>query len=154
MREHKRHTARRVASTRHAFLAGGIPFPGLDGGYPLPMSGGFPLPRFGWGYPLSRSGWRGLPLPRSGWRGYPLYKSGWGYPLSLTWAGGTPHPDLGRGYSPTWPGKGVLPHQEGWGYTPSAGWGYIPPPPPPRNGEKTDIPKYKYYLPSYFVRGQ
>ena len=42
-----------------------------------------------------------------------------------------------------------------WGGTPSQVRGRgVPHPIPPRNCEQTDIPKYKYYLPSYYVRGR
>ena len=85
-----------------------------------------------------------------------------GYPIQT---GGTLS-SLGRGWSTTiqsQPGGGY-PHQPGYppphqpdgvpqsgrmGY-PHLGPGRVPPPP---GGEQTDIPNYKYYLPSYFVRG-
>ena len=50
----------------------------------------------------------------------------------------------GMGYPPppvTWMGVPPLPLVDQMGY-------------PPTNGEQTDIPKYKYYLPSYYVRGR
>ena len=114
LRERKRHTARRVASTR--FADGGVPpIPGLDGGgIPSSLGRGVPQvpshPDLGRGYP-------GYPRPRSGWgvphsadgenpiqswmgRGTPGYLPppsgpGMGYlHPDLRW--GTPHPDLRR----------------------------------------------------------
>ena len=73
LRERKRHTARRVASTRCAVLSnpdlvrGGDPVPVPGGGHTL----GTPLPRPGMKYPSSYPdlGW-GTPLPRPE-MGYP-----------------------------------------------------------------------------------
>ena len=131
LRERKRQTTRRVASARFADV-GGVPHPVLDrGGTPSSLGGGYPRvlpPDLGWGTTLSR---KGCPPPDLGWS--------------------TPHPDLGQGTP-----------RPGMGYPPRPGTGYPPltqtwdgvPPPPPTNGEQTDIPKYKYYLPSYYVRGR
>ena len=101
LRERKRHTARRVASTRCAALSnpdlvgGGVPGPRSGGstqskvqGVPSPRSGGVPSPRSGgtpsqvWGVPHPRS--RGYPIPGPG--GYLIPGPG-GYPIQ-TWLGG------------------------------------------------------------------
>ena len=96
---------------------------------------------------------------------------GWGTPpppSDLGW--GTPHPDLEWGTPTIQTWDGVVPHHQTWdglpppptiqtwdGVTPpppsDLGRG-PPPPPPPTDGEQADIPKYKYYLPSYYVRGR
>ena len=171
LREHKRHTARRVSSARYAGREGylvpgpgrGVPGPRSgEGGYLVPGLGGYPDPGRG-GVPSPRSG--GVPHPRSG--DYPIPGLG-RYPIpglggtpSRPGQGGgegVPHPDLVRGWGvpqvppppcQTW--DGVSPQSDlGWGTPrPDLGWGT-----PHRNGEQTDIPKYKYYLPSYYVRGR
>ena len=127
LRERKRHTARRVASTRYAVPVGGYPppilGPDLDGGGVPPsqvwMKGG------GVGIPF-RSGRRGSWVPLPGLDGgYPILLMGMGvptrpdlgrgYPLVQTWEGGTPHPDLGR--CTPYPDLGrSTPCQERWGY--------------------------------------
>ena len=113
LRERKRHTARRVASTRYAALSN----PDLVGG----------------GTP-SRPGQGGVPpthhpdLVGGGTPGIPT-------PTIQTWSGGLPHPDLAWGgtlgtpqtgmeYPPTW--DGVLPLDLGWG-TPHLDLGWVPP---------------------------
>ena len=52
-----------VGGTPSGCRGGGTPFPGLDGGYPLPRSGqgGVPPSQAGRGYPLPRSRWGGTP---------------------------------------------------------------------------------------------
>ena len=123
LRERKRHTARRVASTRcvPGPGGGGVNLSQVRGEYPVPCLGGrgLPHPRSrGVPCPRSRGGtqsqvqegdtWsqvRGGTHPRS--RGVPC-------PRSL---GGVPHPssryppylDLGWGTSPTWTWDGVPP---------------------------------------------
>ena len=55
-------------------------------------------------YPIRLTGGHltgGTPIHPDG--GYSLPRSGWGYPSQV------PHPDLGRGYPPPGPGKGVPP---------------------------------------------
>ena len=91
LRERKRHTARRVASTWYAALVGVPPAGGYPArgelharGYPFP--GGVP-PCMGRGTPCLGRG--GTPLPHLG-MGYPP-SAGWGTP---------PCPDLGREYLP------------------------------------------------------
>ena len=133
LRERKRHTARRVASTRCAALSGvggtwsqvwGVPCP-RSRGYPVPGLGGTPSQVWGgtpsqvWGVPHPRSG--GVPHPRSG--GVPHPRSG-----------GVPHPDLVRGVlrvPPTLPrpGMGYPPYLDlGWGTPlPRPEMGYPPP---------------------------
>ena len=87
LRERKRYTARRVASTLCAALSnpdlvgGGVPHPRSRGGYPVPGLGGAPRPRLGGG---------GLPHPRSG-----------GGTPSRPGQGGPPLPRPGMGYPPT-----------------------------------------------------
>ena len=131
LRERKRHTARRVSS---AYYAGE--------GVPCPRSGGGSTP----------SQVRGVPHPRSG-GGYPVPGPG-GTPSQVQ-GEGVPHPDLVRGVPqvtpPARPGMGYPPARSGMGYPPQT-WDRVPP--HPNNGEQTDIPKYKYYLPSYYVRGR
>ena len=53
LRERKRHTARRVASTRYAVLVG-VGVPTLGGGYLPWWGGGVPTPGGGWGTYLGR----------------------------------------------------------------------------------------------------
>ena len=87
LREHKRHTARRVASARYADLSRGVPHL-RSGGYPIPGLGGVPHPRpRGVPHPIS---W-GVPHPRS--RGYLILGLG-GTPSHVQ---GVPHPRVGRG---------------------------------------------------------
>ena len=89
----------------------------------------------------------------SGGGEYPI-QSWWGVPL-LSWLGGIPssHDRGYPGYSPHHPGRGV-PHpvMVGVPLVPChhQTWDRVP----PTDGEQTDIPKYKYYLPSYYVRGR
>ena len=88
LRECKRHTARRIASTR-------------CGGWVVPPGGGYPIPR--WGTPHLG---RGTPIS---WMGYPHLDLGWGTPhLDLGW--GTPPPGPGMGY-PLCRLDGVPPHK-------------------------------------------
>ena len=135
--ERKRHTARRIASTRYAALCnpdlvGGVPgvpphHPDLVGGYPIQIwSGGTPSkPNWGW-YPIQT--WSGGTPSRPG-QGYPIqtWSGGilgtpspsrpvMGYPPDLRW--GTPHhPDLGWGTPQTW--DGVPPTIQTWDGVPS-----------------------------------
>ena len=101
-----------------------------------PLRGGYPIPGLAWGGVTPCQVWlQGYPILGlvGGTQGNPLTRSGWGTPADLGW--GPPRP--GMGYPPqTWDG------------VPSSPWTWdgIP----PHNGEKTDIPKYKYYLPSYY----
>ena len=86
--------------------------------------------------------------------GYPQGppSAGWGnFPCHLD--GVPPTPGPGMGYPPPNQLEGVSPHLDLGSGTPLANWpdGVIPPP-PTTNGEQTDIPKYKYYLPSHYVR--
>ena len=103
-------------------------YAGGGGGYHPDLARGVPPPsRPGWGVPR-------YPLTiQTGPGGYP--DLGWGTPH---------HPNLGSGTP-------LLHH-------PDLGWITPPPRPgtvnPPINGEQTDIPQYKYYLPSYYVRGR
>ena len=132
LRERKRHTARRVSSARYA--GGGYPIPGLGGTPSQVWGGGYPIPGLVEGHPvpglgITLSQVRGAPHPRSG--GYPIPGLG-AVPLSQVWPGGTQ----------TWDG------------VPPLTWDGVPPPARPGMGyppqcEQTDIPKYKYYLPSY-----
>ena len=100
-------------------LPGGYPHLDLGRGYPhlgrrYPLQtweGGTPMSRPGKEYPPSRPE-KGVPPSRPG-KGIPL-PAGWGAPPppqmvynplpggtpTWTWEGGTPHPDLGRGYPP------------------------------------------------------
>ena len=129
---------------------------------------GVPSPRSGGGVPRPRS-WGGTPsqVRREG----TLSQVRGGYPIPGL--EGVPHPDLVRGVvpqvPPPGPEMGYPPATPGMGYPPSPSqiWDGVPPPwpdlgwgtPPasrpemgyPHNGEQTDIPKYKYYLPSYYV---
>ena len=115
----------------------GVPHRVLTGGTPSnPDRGrGYPHPVLGRGYP-----WVSPILTWDlTWMGVLPIHLGWGYShLNLGW--GNPLPDLGRG----------MPHPYlGIGYPLLAGWGY-----PQCKCEQTDIPKYKYYLSTYFVRGR
>ena len=72
-----------------------------------------------------------------------------GTPLDLDL--GPPHLDLDLGPPPPRPGPGTPPT---WTWTwdpPTWTWTWDP---PPRKSEQTDNSKYKYYLPSYYVRGR
>ena len=137
LRERKRHTARRVASTRCAALSnpdlvrlGGYPVPGPRGthtwGVPSPRSRGGTWSKV-WGVPGPRSlggiqsqVWGGTPSrPGQGVLWVPPYLDlGWGTPhLDLGW--GTPH----LGWGTPLPGMGYPPYLD-------LGWGTPPPPPP------------------------
>ena len=106
-------------------------FPLLRPGTPPPGPGlGTPLPGPGLGTPLQGPG-LGTSLPRPE-LGTPLYPD-----LDL----GPPYPDLNLGPPLPRPGLGTLPTQT---------WTWTSPP----KSEQTDISKYKYYLPSYYVRGR
>ena len=115
LRVRKRHTARRIASTRCAGLVGGGVPPGLD---------------LGRRYNPHLDLGRGTPHLDLG-REYPPPGPGKGYP---------PHLDLGRGYPPPGPGKGVPPTWTWEGVTPPQTWDGVPPSsagrgtPPPRCG--------------------
>ena len=76
---------------------GGTPFPGLDGGYPLPRSGRGGGTPFWW--------WGGGVIP---WDG--------DTPIQ-TWEG-VPPSGPGKGYPPPGPAKGVTPLSARWGYPP------------------------------------
>ena len=89
LRARKRHTARRVASTRDAVPVGGTP-PSWD----LTWMGEVPpCPNLGRGHLPFRPK-KEVP-PVLTWEGVPLYWPGKGYS----------HPHLGRGYPLSWPGK-------------------------------------------------
>ena len=115
LRERKRHTARRVASTRYAALSnpdlvgGGVPHPDLVGGRgvtPPPPSrpglGGVPHPDLVRGGTPSKPGQGGTATIQTWSGGYP------GLPPTPSRPGwGVPHPDLVRGYPltiQTWDG--------------------------------------------------
>ena len=132
LRESKRHTARRVASTRYAALSN----PDLVGGYPIqtwlgvppsrPGQGGTPsrpgqgVPPTGMGYPPPEMGyppnWDGVPLrpgmgyssrpgteyPPQTWDRVPRPRPGMGYP-PLDLRWGTPLPRPEMGYPPAPP---------------------------------------------------
>ena len=97
LRERKRHTDRRVASTRYAALPGvGTPTP--VGVPPPPASWmGYPPRPAGWGTPPPAS-WMGYPPgqldgvpPPASWMGYP--PASWmGYPPPASWMGTPPRP--------------------------------------------------------------
>ena len=111
LRERKRHTARRIASTRCAALSN----PDLVGGVPGPMSGG----------DTQSQVWREYPDPGPG--GYLVPGLGGtqsqvqGNNLSQVWGGtpGTP-PDLGWGTPLPRPGMGYPLPRPGMGYPPPA----------------------------------
>ena len=161
LRERKRHTARRVASTCYAALSN----PDLVGGYPIQTWLGV-----SWVPPTIQT-WlgRGGTPSRPGW-GYPRYpqpsRPGWagGYPIQ-TWLGGTPDfvggtpdtppPSRPRlGVSQTWLGVPWVPpfsdlvrgdtpgtpHHPDLDGVPSSrpGMGY-PPPPQPEMGYPLDL---------------
>ena len=131
LREHKRHTDRRVASTPSVVLMGGGT-PSQD------QTGGYPHHWMGEGYPIqSWTGWGGIPIsgripgrmgvPPEGWIGVPLP------PPKTRW--GTPSPHPGMGITPT-PGLAGVPP---WT------WTLLGSPPPPSVDWHT---KWNYYLPS------
>ena len=138
LRERKRHTARRVASTRCAALSN----PDLVGGVPRPRSRGVPLSQV-WGYPVPGLGGdtlskvqggtlsqvRGVPHLR--YRGTPSQvrggtpsRPGQGGTLGIpqTWDGVPPYLDLG--WDNPLPGPGM-------GYPPPQTWDGVPPLPRP-----------------------
>ena len=129
----------------HSVMVGGIPHPVMVGegypGYPPPSRPGRGAP---WVPPTIKT-WDGVPPTIQTWDGVPPAIQTWdGVPSTIKPGMGTPLPSRpGMGYPPT-----IRP---GMGYPPPSrpGMGY-----PPTNGEQTDIPKYKYYLPSYYVRGR
>ena len=103
--EHKRHTARHVASTPPVVL--------IRGGVPHPRS----RSRQGVPHPRSRSRW-GVPHPRSRWGRVPYTRS--------RSRQGVPHPRSRQGGTPSqvqmgYPGRGI-PHPSG----PGPGWGTLP----------------------------
>ena len=108
-RERRRHTARRVASTRCAVPVEVPPILGPD-------LDGVPPSQVWMGYPPSRPGKRVLPCLDLG-RRYPLPGLGKGVPTHLDLGRDTPHLDLervpspgpGRGYPLPGPWKGVPP---------------------------------------------
>ena len=123
LRERKRHTDRRVTSTRYAAPAGGVG--GTPGGHP-PYPGRVP-PLWGGGVP-----WAGAPLlegctpgrhpPAGGYPGWVppargVHQAG---PPTWTWMGYPPHLDLDG--VPPLPGPG-------WGTPPTWTWNGVPPPP-------------------------
>ena len=124
---------------------GGYPIQSWWGVPQVPVcSPGTPPPSdLGWGTPHHPDqGWGTPPPSDLGWGTPPPSDLGWGTPLSRPVIGYFPPPsDLGWGtpHHQTW--DGVPPIRPGMGY-------------PPTDGEQTDIPKYKYYLPSYYVRGR
>ena len=117
LRERKRLTTRRVASTHSAVLTGrgGGPHLGLASGVPHPALARGPgtevPPTWDWGTPPPPG--PGVPPP-PGTGGPPHL--GLGYPPTPTWAWGTPlcmvlgTPHLGLGYPPP-PGTGVRPRK-------------------------------------------
>ena len=146
--------------------------PDLAGGYPIQSWWGYPR------YPTTIQTWPGGYTPSShGGRGYP------GYPPPSRLGREVPHP-VTMGRYPDYPppsksGPGVpwipptirpgmmYPHHQTWDEVPPPHyqtWDGVPPtttirpgkgyPPPPTDGEQTDIPKYKYYLSPYYVRGR
>ena len=130
----------------HPDLGWGTPHhPDLGWGTPLPSRPGMGYPppsRPGMGYPpSSRPGMEYPPPPSRLGMGYPTIQTWDGYPTMVGW--GTPPSRPGMGYPPS--------SRPGIGYPPTQTWDRVPP--PPTNAEQTDIPKYKYYLPSYYVRG-
>ena len=113
LRERKRQTACRVASTRYAAPIGGTP-PSWD---------------------LT---WMGVPPSQVGstpeldlGRGYPLPEPGKRVPPAWTWEGGTPPPETGKGIPPAWTWEGGTPHLDlgmGRGSPPPSQWMGYPPP--------------------------
>ena len=123
LRERKRHTACRIASTRCAALSNpdlvggegsqvwGGTWSQVQGRYPVPGQGGTPSQVWGRGYPIQTwlggvlwvfppdLGWS-TPLPRPG-IGYPHYLDlGWGTPLPRPEMEYPPYPDLRWGTPP------------------------------------------------------
>ena len=115
LRERKRHTARRIASTCYAALS----HPDLVGRYPIQTwSGGTPS-RPGWGVPWvlpTIQTWSGVPqVPPTIWT--------WdGEPPDLRW--GTTPPRPGTGYPQ--PGMGYPPTIQTWDGVPLPEMGYPP----------------------------
>ena len=105
LRERKRHTARRVASTRYAALSGG----GTQGTPPSTPGQGVPH------QDLVGEGYLGYPPPSRPGQGYPGY-----LPPSRP-GQGVPHPDLVAGWGVPWVPPPSRP-----------GWGYLSYPPPSR----------------------
>ena len=171
LRERKRHTALRVASTRYVVPVAGTPILGSDLDW-----GGVPAPSPSWDLTWMGRGY--LPLcPPTPAPPHPGIWPGWG--------GGTcpaPHPgsDLDGGYLPCphspchgiWPGWGVpdppLPCPLSWDLSwmrgrylspPDLGRGTPPPiswmvvPPPPGRGVNWHT-NWNYYLPSSFGCGR
>ena len=94
LREHKRHTARRVASARYAVLSNG--------------GGGTPSSHGGGGYPI-QSWWGGTPSSPDWWweGGYPIQSWLGVLHLVLTWGTlGTTPSRPGMGYPLSRPGMG------------------------------------------------
>ena len=129
----------------------GVPLLILDGIPPISTMV-YPLSRPGMGYPHPWDGvpptqtWNRAPHTQT-WDGVPPPRPGTGYPPTQTWdevppIPGTGYPRPGLGYPSPRPRRG----------TPTQTWNRVPP--TPTNGEQTDIPKYKYYLPWYYVRGR
>ena len=89
---------------------------------------------------------------KSGVKNFSLYWIRTPSPLSK--AGSGPSPPLSKA------GLGPPPSKVGLGNPPPSKAGLGPPPkgwiwyPPTPKSEQTDISKYKYYLPSYYVRGR
>ena len=121
LRERKRHTARRVASARYAGWGGGLPRPGMVGGYPI---------QSWWGVPHLVMVERGIPHPVMV-GGYP--------PTILTWPGG----EYMGVEAPSRPGCG-----DTWGTPPPSrpGWG-TPPPSRPGQGTPPTIKTWLRYPP-------
>ena len=133
LREHKRHTARHVASARYAALSayregeGVVPHPVLDGGGDVPHpvlyggctpSQGTPHLDLGCGAPIN---WMGYPLPGPG-MGY-LTLAGWGTPLPGPGMG-YPLPHQLDGVPPTWTWNWVPLHVWTWDGVPPGWMGY------------------------------
>ena len=137
LRERKRHTAHRIASTRYAALSnpdlvGGVPWvppdhPDLvEGGTPSRPGQGVPRvppssipPKLGWGTPFTIQTWLG---------GYHIQTWLGGYPPSSRpgWGGILGTPQTGMGYPPHL-GQGIPLPGPGMGYPlPGPGMGYPP----------------------------
>ena len=158
LRERKRHTARRVASTPTCWCGWGgypryAPCPDLGWGTPLPWPGKVvPPPILTWmgGYPmlLMRDPppiltWDRVPPPPPilTWEGVPPILTWDGVPPILTWEGGTPSPVL------TWDGVPLNPDLgNGFPPPPLARWGGDP---SPRRCGRTDAcEKNTFRIPS------
>ena len=153
LRQRKRHTVRRVASTRYA--GGGVPHPAMtgvphrvmvggtpsnnEGGYPRYLAGRIPwvpptIQTWPWGYPrYPIQTWYGVP---------PTIRPGMGYPLPSELGWGTPSPsDLGWENPPphhqTWDGLPPLPSDLRWGTPPPSDLGQGTPSPPPMVNRQT-----------------